>query len=38
MGTVMLGGCVKFKDFEVINFKVRQNFKFQARKTSAAEF
>ena len=38
MGTVMLGGCVKFKDFEVINFKARQNFKFQARRISTTEF
>ena len=38
MSAATLGGCVKFKDFEVINFKVRQNFKFQVRKISAAEF
>jgi len=38
MGTVMLGGCAKFKGFGAVNLKARQNFKIQARKTSSAEF
>ena len=28
MGTVMLGGCVKFKDFWAVNLKTWENFKF----------
>ena len=38
MGTVMLGGCAKFQGFGVVNFKAQENFKFQARKISTAEF
>ncbi|WP_295150117.1 hypothetical protein [uncultured Campylobacter sp.] len=28
MGTVMLGGCAKFKGFGAVNLKTWENFKF----------
>ena len=38
MSAAMLSECAKFQGFGVVNFKARENFKFQARKISAAEF